>query len=462
MTLLTVFFSVVTLIAAIVVFWILIRGSHHSHSHLFGAGIASVAILAISLGGGAGSSAILSKISIESQLTFKEMWNGFELAAESKTVTCVIDGSCRHTYDCDPYTELVTKTRSVTGADGKTTTETYTELETKYRSCPYSKEETSFWVTTTLDDVSYGDRLMTGEPYRWGKRIPGGQVPVPADWVAAKDRIAAGKPQGITEVHKYKNFILASNDEMFKKNPELIADLMRDNLLPDIAVDTQRGFANKFRAVEVNAGDSFSIDVANLNGAMAMDKKFGDLHVVAIDSDRAGSPDDYTNALSAYWSSTDYFGKNALPKNAVVVVMGVSSDDKTVEWARSFTGMPMGNEGFMQTVSSQLKDVPFDSKLIGRPHISKDQSVIKSEGVLEEIIWDSANGFQRVSMSGDGIESAGFLYLGSSITPTTGYIVTAGILWTLLLGGAITLSLVLRDRLFDLGDSIDSKVSRNR
>lgn len=454
MTLLTVFFSVVTLIAAIAVFWILIRGSHHSRSHIFGAGIASLAILAISLGGGAGSSALLSKISIESQLTFKEMWNGFELAAESKTVTCVIDGSCHHTYKCDPYTVTVHKTRTVKDSNGNNQTEHYTEQETKYKSCPYSKEETSFWVTTTLDDVSYGDRLMTGEPYRWGKRIPGGQAQVPVEWISAKDRINAGKPHGITEVHKYKNFILASNDEIFKKNPELIEDLMRDNLLPGLASTTQMGFTNKFHAVEVNAPDSFSVDVANLNGAMAMDKKFGDLRVVAIDSDRAGSPDDYTNALSAYWSSVEHFGKNALPKNAVVVVMGVSSDDKTVEWARSFTGMPMGNEGFMQAVSSQIKDVPFDSDLLGRPHITKDQSVVKSGGVLEEVLWNSANGFQRVSMSGDGIESAGFLYLGSSVTPTTGYIVTAGILWAILLGGSITLSLILRDRLFDLGDSI--------
>lgn len=462
MTLLIVFFSVVTLIAAIGVFWFLIRGSHHSHSHLFAAGIAAIAILVVSLGGGAGSSALLSKASIENQLTFKEMWNGFELSAESKTVTCHVDGSCRHTYKCDPYTVTHHKTRTVKDSDGNSKTEHYTEKETKYKKCPYSKEETSFWVTTTLDNISYGDHLMTGEPYRWSKGIPDGKKTVPEAWLAAKDRINSGKPQGITEVHKYKNFILASNDEMFKKNPELIEDLMKDDLLPPLASETQRGFANKFHAVEVDAPDSFGIDVANLNGAMAMDKKFGDLRVVAIDSDRAGSPDDYTNALSAYWSSTDHFGKNALPKNAVVVVMGVSSDDKTVEWARSFTGMPMGNEGFIQAVSSNLKDVPFDSSLLGRPHIAKDKAVIESDGVLEEILWDSANGFQRVSMSGDGIESAGFLYLGSSIAPTTGYIVWAGIIWTLMLGGSIALALVFRDRLFDLGETIDFKISRNK
>lgn len=460
MTLVIVFFSVITLLVAIGVFWILIHGTNHSRGHMFGAGIAAVAVLLVSLGGGAGSSALLSKASIEQQLTFKEMWNGFELSANSESVACQIDGRCRHTFKCDPYTVTHHKTRTIKDSNGNTTTEHYTEKETKYKECPYSTEETSFWVDTTLNRISYGDNLMTGDQFRRGHNIPGGQKGAPEEWRVADSRIKAGNAQGITEVHNYKNFILASNDEIFKKNPGLVEQLKTDNLLPDIAVDTIYGFAHKFHAVGVDAPSSFGVDVANLNGAMALDEKFGDLRVVAIDSDRAGSPDDYTNALSAYWSSTEYFGKNALPKNAVVVVMGISSDDKTVEWARSFTGMPIGNEGFIQAVSSELKGVPFDDRLIGRPSIAKDNSVIKSNGLLEEIIWDSSNGFQRMSMSGDGIESAGFLYLGSSVTPTTGYIVGAVIVWIILLGSVTAGSLVLRESFLTLGHSIDRKISK--
>lgn len=461
MTLVAILFSVITLIAAIVVFWILIHGTDHSRPHILGSGIAAIAVLAIALGGGAGSSALLSKISIEQQLTFKEMWNGFELSAESKTITCRIDGSCRHTFKCDPYEVIHHKSRTVTDANGKTTTEYYTETETKYKQCPYSKEETSFWVNTTLNKISYGDNLMTGDQFRWGHKIPGGQQTAPAEWTAADNRIKEGKSQGISEVRSYKNFILASNDEIFKKNPGLVEQLKTDNLLPNITTEAQLGFANKFHAVEVDAPESFSVDVANLNGAMAIDKKFGDLRVVAIDSDRAGSPDDYTNALSAYWSSTDYFGKNALPKNAVVIVMGVSSDDKTVEWGRAFTGMPIGNEGFIQAVSSKLKDVPFDENLIGRPAFSKDMSFVSTNGLIEELLWDSSNGFQRVSMSGDGIEAAGFMYLGSSISPTTGYIVGAAIAWTLLLAGSIAGALIFRNPILNFGYAIESKISRS-
>lgn len=397
----------------------------------FSAMIGAVMILGITFAFGFGSTALISSASINGQLEFKEFWNGYESKAEKREVTCNRDGQCRNTYECDSYQVPVTRTNS----DG----ESYIEMETRWHDCPYSKQETSFYITTTLDSsVDYGTNLMTGEEFRFTKAIPGGRQETPKDWIEAVKRLDAGKPWGITEIHKYKNFILSSKSEMYKKYSDSIDKYIEEGVMPEIPSTVHRGVSTKmFVTNSLNLPETFAVDVTNLNGAMAADKRFGDLRVVMVNSSEVPDADNYTNALHTYWSDVKVFGKFALPKNAVVVTMGVNNNGTKVEWARAFTGMPIGNEEMIQGVASALKDAKVDSNLLGRPFIDKEGTVIHSEGVLEKVLWDDVTGFNRVSMSGDEAPSAGFLYLGSDITPTTGAVIWMGVLWGLALAGSV-------------------------
>ena len=72
----------------------------------------------------------------------------------------------------------------------------------------------------------------------------------------------------------------------------------------------------------------------------------GDLHLVIVDAKKISDPDNYSNALVAYWLSPK-FGKDALSKNGIVVVLG-TSDGKTVDYtyaagADLLTGQTVGH-----------------------------------------------------------------------------------------------------------------------
>lgn len=397
-----------------------------------------IIVLTASMILGGGNLALTSSLSIKNQLTYNEMWNGFETEATKKSIKCYKDGSCVNTYSCDPEQKVVTKFRTVSDGKGGTRTEPYTEIETVWHSCPYSKQETSYYVQTNLPNttVSYGRNLMTGEQYRRGTSIPGGQQTDPAAWIEAKNRIDSGKPEGLTEKHTYENFIHAT-DNTYKKDKTLVENYLSQGLLPSIQTGINSGRNSKFYPVNYTGINSdYNLDVANLNGVMAAEKKHGDLRVVMINSESVDNQYDYTNALAAYWSSSEYFGKWALPKNALTVVIAVDPATSKVTWADAFTGMPIGNEAFMQSVKS-LAGKNANEKLIGRPYLLKDKTIVRGEGELEKLIWSDTSGFQRVSMSGDDNEANGFTYLLSDIEPTKGAKITASVIWSIILGLSI-------------------------
>lgn len=362
------------------------------------------------------------QIAKQDAVTFREYWNGYEAAADTENITCTRDGSCRNEYNCDPYTVLVTKTRSVSDGKGGTKTETYTETETRYHRCPYSTQETTYTVSTTLGDTyTIASHLMTGPQWR-ERAIPGGQVTTaPARWQQVADRIAAGAPGPVTEVNTYENYILASSLTLFQKYEGDIETLTAANLLPTPA----RGVTDLYHAtkaynvagaVEDSKMATYATDVAYLNGAVG-DDLHGDVHVVFVPSKIEAGPDNYTNALQAYWQS-DAMGKDAISKNAIVIVMGVNNTK--IEWARSFTGMPVGNEALMTQFQTDLRDVRLTNDLIGRPTLNLKGGQIKhTDGIIENMLWGK-NAFVRVSMSGDGVEGAGFDYLKSDIQISSG------------------------------------------
>lgn len=347
---------------------------------------------------------------------FNEYWNGFETDAYASEVTCTRDGSCRNTYQCDPYVEMVTYTDS----DGKTST----RMETRYHDCPYSKQETTYYVDTTIETFTMAKSVMTGEEFRpYERSIPGGRQGPPQAWLEAQARLVAGNPGPVTVVKPYKNYILASQDEFYDKYSDQIDVLKEKGLLPAPASGTYLTYqADKaYRVGDVKlAPDAFiklKNDLAYLNGAVGDDLQ-GDLHVVFVPSDVEAGKDNYLNALMAHWQSEE-LGRDAISKNSIVVVLGISADGKKVDWAKAETGMPIGNEALFTEIASKMKDLPVDENLIGRPSYNVGSGeIIHSKGELESILWGD-KGFERVSMTANEEDDngTGFEYLLAGMNP---------------------------------------------
>lgn len=345
--------------------------------------------------------------------TFYEYWSGYETSADSKTIQCTRDGGCANTYSCDPYTVTEIRTRVVSDGNGGTKTETYTEQVTKYHSCPYSTQETTYTVANTLGTHTVAANLMTGEQWRAGRTIPGGTQSAPQFWLDAKARIDAGKPAGVTKRNSYRNYIHASDDTLFKKYEGTVESYAVQGLLPKPAFAD--GFYNVSKVYNVQNAISddlvrnYTENVSQVNAVFGDDLQ-GDLHVVFVPA--SFKADEYTNALNAYWTSREALGKNTVAKNSLTVIFGVNSSKVT--WSRSFSGMPIGNEGLTLDFMN-MKGVALDDNLIGQPYADLASGKIKhSDGLVESLLWGD-NQFERVSMSGDGDEAAGFSYLMSDV-----------------------------------------------
>ena len=398
--------------------------------------------------------AIGSNIAVNDASTFHEYWNGYETAAVKTEIVCVKDGSCVHEYNCDPYTVLVPHPHY--DSKGNYTGTTYT-TEVRYHDCPYSTQETTYSVDTTLAAFTIASHVMTGEPYSPFAAIPGGKQTAPKRWLEVQQRIQAGKPGPVTTVNNYTNYILAAQVDLFKKYSNQIDQLKKKSLLPSPASGVTDFYkADKAYFVGTNNIDEKSLrsSVAYLNGAVG-DKLHGDVHVVFADASKVGDPTDYANALLAYWQSAE-LGRNAISKNAIIIVIGVGKGEiksapaapvspseaptntaspmpSTVPteapvapetgtvalWVKAFTGMPIGNERMLTEIESTLKNQLIDSNLIGKPSYDiKNEKIIHTHGVLEDILWGK-NKFERVSMSGDG-KGDGFKYLKDGVKVNAG------------------------------------------
>lgn len=373
----------------------------------------SIAILAAMLAPW-GVYSITAAVAKNDDQTFSEYWNGSESSVSATPVQCSRDGFCKHNYDCDPYT--VTHVETSTDSKGKTSTRIVTTTE--YHHCPYSNEETDFIINTTVGPFTAGSAVMTGDKFRGDREIPGGRQSAPSAWVEAKQRIESGNPAGVTSRHPYKNFILAADSTLFKNYSDKIDNLLGKNLLPAPSASIQGLYsANK----AYSAGDtkldmnSMNDQLAHLNGYVGAELH-GDMHIVFVESAQAGDPTDYTNALKAHWTSPA-IGKNAIAKNTLTLVVGVVQKDNkpVVDWAKGFTGMPLGNEALIQQFSNLKGDV-IDGNFIGATKYDPSaKKYVMSGGKVESMI-SGPNKFVRMSMSGNDTTAngAGFSYLSDS------------------------------------------------
>lgn len=375
--------------------------------------------------------AIGSNIAIRDATTFHEYWNGYETAAKTKIVDCRRDGSCVHEYNCDPYQE----TYYVTVTDSKGNSHSEPRQRTAYHDCPYSTQETTYYVESTLDSYTIASNYMTGNDWRAGHPIPGGRQEAPAQWTAARERVESGKPGPVTAVKNYANYILASSETLFSKYEGAIEQYKADGML----TTPSKGIYDNYNADKAYfVGGVKNLDqadlkkqVAYLNGASGVELQ-GDVHVVFAPATTAGDPTDYSNALLAYWQSKE-LGRDAISKNSIIVVVGVdklknadTGDSYTgAKWVKAFTGMPLGNEYMLTQVESELKNAPIDASFIGTPNYTVSTGKIThSDGKLESILWGDHK-FERVSMTAgdDNDKGAGFEFLKDQLKPSAGAIV---------------------------------------
>ena len=368
-----------------------------------------------------------SAIAKSNATTYHEYWSGLEKAANVQVTTCTKDGPCVHEYNCDPYVVMVTKTRQVpytttetyTDANGKVgtrtvtkyRTETYTEPETRYHDCPYVEKEYTFTVTDTMDKTyTFGSHWFPKSPedYRWvgsgyeRRSLPSVPTGEPKQWLEAKARIDAGNPGGTTQRHNYKNYILASSEDIYEKFSSSIEDYSKAGLLPKVQTkvyDEYRSDKLYFVGDKPSDSTAWQVEVQRLNGHLGSERQ-GDLHVVLVTSDEITDLDNYTQALEAYWQS-DKLERDTLSKNGVGLVIKLDSTGSTVEEARGFTGMPMGNEALVQTFPS----------LEGTE--ATPEALFAKTGAVGALLFDEANGFTRVEM-------ANYEYLADSIQIGTG------------------------------------------
>lgn len=360
---------------------------------------------------------------------FKEFWNGSIISAQSESITCNVNGRCRHTYDCN---SRMVPTYS-TDSKGNTTVTWHEEHD----ECPYVDTEYNYWLTDSIGEkYVIASNIFAANPgiYRGAYseyRQPPSNVArgIPEEWVRVQNMLIHGDYPPSTVVKKYENYLVASSDSLLKAYSDRIDHYREKGLLADHTRNIKEnplhyGYrADKAVFVKMDPGADMYREwqdaVGRLNSQLGTELQ-GDLHMLAVPAKEIDSPDEYTNALLAYWQSREY-GKEALAKNAIILVVGVSDDGQKVEWARAKTGIPEGNGEMLAALSVRLNDVEFTpEKLIGGPKAiwsgegEGSLSFMATDGAVEQIILRDYPFKRPCMMCEDEGESGGYVYLENS------------------------------------------------
>jgi hypothetical protein len=387
----------------------------------------------------------------KSLLSFREYRSGSLTGYRIEYTTCYRDGSCEWTYSCDPYQDCHTVCDSK-DEDGRCTS-SHEECVTRYHQCPYVEREYDYVLLSEIGGFTVAAHRFPENPndHRWRswEYIPGwvisdAGVGPTQTWLYYRDRMNAGIADAVTGVFDYENYILASEQTTLREHSTRVGFYRDAHLLPGIA----RGTHNHFLANKVSfLGYQPTADEANawqdalmrLNAALGSELQ-GDVRLVIIQSDIITNSLDYLIALKAYWQDTAIWGDDALPGNAIVIVVG--TDGQQALWARATTGMPVGNESLTNEVERRLRHIREDGGslpltpgviigdvrrvLTGDP--SRNQTTLETihgGGYLEDILWGITRPetrFSRVSMKSEDEDDkgSGYKWLDNEIQPTAG------------------------------------------
>ncbi len=366
---------------------------------------------------------------------YVEYWGGSLIAAQSETIVCTRDGPCIYEYDCDPYEvyEQVGTIQVLTGYDSKGnaiyTSQPVYDWVTHYHSCPVATHEYSYWLSDSFgQDHQVAYHIFAAEPQQWraghgiSADIPRG---VPAAWVEAKQRIEAGDAPPATKSNEYINYFLAAQSSILKTYGGDVEEYRQRQLLVEHTQNHANAIYDGYKAKKVVTAGGLKLSneaewqdaLSQLNAKLGAQLQ-GDLHLVVVPSQLVGpaEADRYTGALLAYWQGPE-FDKHGFAKNAIVLVVGVDDASRQVVWARSKTGLPVGNGEMMAALSLQLQDKPFDPhSLLGSPkaQIQDGKATYSQSGGLVDKIITTDYPYKRPCMDcKDEGESGGFVYLDS-------------------------------------------------
>jgi hypothetical protein len=364
---------------------------------------------------------------------FHQFLNGSITHTDVVRTVCSEDGACAQTYSCDPY-EVPVVTTSTDSNGNTTTTITYM---TEYRNCPYATEEFTYTANDSLGkEHLIADHIFADHPREWRAgsgidvSVPRG---VPPLWQQMKDGVDSGNLYPITLTSTYDNFILADESSILRAHSSDITQLKKLNLLPDHTRNMHIPIYNQFTADKFQfVGLAFASSalwqqsLMYFNAALGMTYQ-GDLHVVAIKASAIPNnidPHQYFLALKAYWLND--LGKYALPKNGIVLVLGLDDSGQTVLWSQAGTGMPIGN-GSMLSALTDLSNTPFTpANLFGdtTAHVSTVNNKAKAVynlggGLVPQIIMQEfpfARACMKCTSKADqGTGQHGFTYLSTAL-----------------------------------------------
>lgn len=358
-----------------------------------------------------------NKVALANNLTYHEYWSGYETAALKSETTCERDGSCQFTYNCDPY-EVTIHHSATYDSKGNQTSPAYDTYETRYHSCPQATVEWDFAINTTLGQFHIERTFADNpQPYRGESDLGVARHGAPPFWQDALDHLNASDPRPVTVRKDYDNYILASQSSILHKFSAQVDQYK--SVIPAPVSDVHDLYlADKAYFIGTPALPGWQESVMRFNAAFGDDLQ-GDLHVVVVGDQVTNSPDEFTGALNAYWTGTS-FGRNAISKNTLVVVIG--TDGQKATWVRAFTGMPRGNEALLLDIQRELTGKPMDPDVIlghpkGQLTDGKIAGVTHGTGALEAQVW-GVDQFARVSMH------KSYTYLESEIRPTSGQRIT--------------------------------------
>lgn len=364
------------------------------------------------------------------QLDYTQNLNGWELKATRQDIKCQKNGSCKWGYDCDSYQVTVYyDCNCQQDKQGNQSCDRCSKQETRWNTCPYVAYEYTYKVDTTLGTYTIAENRLpvNFESHRYVPReyrdSSNKLVPVsvqnnagigdPPEWKKAYDRLNSGRPGPVTKQGVYKNFILASDQNIFIPFSGDVSDFKKNNLLPDLKYDITEPYSvNRLYLVGVSFPEEdkriWEDEVSYLASLMGTELQSDFILVLTSSSEINSNPEAYALSLRAYWSNKQVFGNKTLAKNALVVIIG-TDNSRNVLWARGLTLMPRGNEYLFEVLKTRLTGNPVDvGSLLGRARVAFTSPStpplvpVYDSGLIQDLVFgrtDPSSRFTRVRMS---------------------------------------------------------------
>ena len=388
---------------------------------------------------------------------YRENFNGSLIDAQPEVTECHEDGRCVHEdHYCDEwdtYEDIKDSNNKVIGQR---------KVE-HYHDCPQMSEEISYYVLDAFGNKYYlAQNIFAANPHPWRSHdvnmSGSGSVPrgVPADWQKLKDQIDAEDAPAVSVDHIYDNIVLGYESKQAHDAEPDIKILKDAKLLPPLNYPIHDQYkVDKVQFVGMSAPSNKAtwLDYAmRFNASFGMTLQ-GDLHIVVLKASAFQSlgldPADYIRSIKAYWQSDADFGKEALPKNAVIAALAVDDSGTNVVWARAETGMPIGNHELLDYIANRFDDptpVAFSPDAV----LGKTTASIVEQNGKPKAVYSVGNGvlsqalmvdmpFKRACMkckSSNDKGQVGFVDL-QSLIPISGWATFWAIVIMLLISAAL-------------------------